>query len=99
MNQVIFLTIILTVLVIIILLSKINIAIEYKKKAKYDVFIMSFFIYNVLIYKYQIPTIDARKNGIFYRFKKKTSNKKSKKKGKKYIRYKNIIEKIKKIRR
>jgi hypothetical protein len=95
MTQFIFFIIILTVLAIIILLSKINIVIEYKKKSKDDIFVLSFFLYKGLIkYKYEIPTIDTKKKGIFYKFKKETGDKK----GKKYIKYANIIEKIERAR-
>lgn len=100
MNRVVFLIIILIVLVIIILISKINIAIRYTKTSKYDVFLLSFFLNKLLIYKYQIPTIDVRNDGVFYRFKKGISNKKGKedKKGRKYIRYTNITKRMKKAR-
>jgi hypothetical protein len=91
MTQFIFFIIILTVLIIVILLSKIIIVIEYKRKSKDDIFVVSFFLYNGLIkYKYEIPSVDAKKKGIFYRFIKKAEGEE----GKKYTRYTNILNKI-----
>ncbi|NLI59779.1 MAG: DUF2953 domain-containing protein [Clostridium sp.] len=86
-----FFIIILTALAIIILLSKINFVIEYKKRTKDDVFVLSFFLYKGLLkYKYEIPRIDTKRKGIFYSFAKKTDGKKERKN----IKYTGILERI-----
>ncbi|MDQ2085753.1 DUF2953 domain-containing protein [Herbivorax sp. ANBcel31] len=100
MNRVIFFIAILIVLAIIILLSKINIVIEYKKKYKDDVFVLSFFLYKGLIkYKYEVPSVDTKGTGILYRFIKEKGKKEKKiKEGKEYTTYSSIIDRIKNVK-
>lgn len=88
------------ILIMVIVLTKLNIAVEYNKSGKNDHLIVSIFAYGGLIkYKYEIPGAGLKKKGIFFRsIKEKGKKEKDSKKSKEYIKYTGIIEKIEKVR-
>jgi|LSQX01.3.fsa_nt_gb hypothetical protein len=102
MAYIITIALIIIVLMAIILLTNLNILVEYKKDLKDDVFVLSVFAYKGLIkYKYKIPAIDAKSKGISYKSVKKTrknENGKGKKKHRGYVRYTSIIDSIEKYK-
>ncbi|TYQ15749.1 UNVERIFIED_CONTAM: Protein of unknown function (DUF2953) [Acetivibrio alkalicellulosi] len=91
---------VLIIFISVILITKINIIIEYKKKNKDDIFVLSIFLYKGLIkYKYEIPKVDPKKQGVLLRLKKEKGHKeKDTRNSKEYFNYSTIMERIKSIK-
>ena len=97
-NDVLIVIVIITIAVLFALcFIKVNLAFEYKRRDVNDYFAVSIFIFNGLIkYKIEIPKVDTKKKGLFFRKVKRKKKAKSEKKEK--LSYGYILESIRQYR-
>lgn len=87
-------------LVFLILFTKLNILIEYKKDGHDDIFVLSIFaLKGLLKYKYEIPSIRVKNKGIsFSKVKEKGKKEKDVDKGKTDVKYTSFIDRFEKAK-
>jgi len=89
------------ILLLVLCLIKVNLAIEYNRQGVDDHIAVSFFILNGLIkYKFEIPKVDSKKKGVFFK-KVKEKGKKGKEVSKKReeFSYSYILKKVQDYRK
>ncbi len=89
------------ILLMLFLLIKVNILLEYLRNGWNEHIIISFFVLRGLIkYKYEIPLVDLEKDGLkFRKVKEKGSDEKDIKDEKEFVKFKRIYENYKALRR